>query len=169
MKGVSANIKSAFEQERRSLSIFRAKIACIIILFFHPAFFILDYALGAPLDIFLILRSSNFVETAILLLLLRSQHAQRKWGDLYISILFVSVGLTMSLLCYFWTGYESPYYNGLNLVIIGLGVLIPWPFYLSLVTTLLIYLTYLVPMSFHPSATWNLVVTNNYFMKKWIE
>ena len=70
----------------------------------------------------------------------------------------------MSVLCYFWTGYESPYYNGLNLVIIGLGVLIPWPFYLSLITTLIIYFTYLIPMSFHPSATWPLVVTNHYFI-----
>ncbi len=46
-------------------------------------------------------------------------------------------------------GVASPYYAGLNLVILGLGVLLPWSFRETLAVTFGIYLVYLVACASH--------------------
>jgi len=64
-----------------------------------------------------------------------------------------------------YTGYESPYYAGLNLVVLAIGVMYPWGFKETLLTTGFVYICYVVPiLLFDKISNVILFVNNNIFL-----
>jgi signal transduction histidine kinase len=57
------------------------------------------------------------------------------------------VAATISAMCWLHRGYESPYYAGLNLVIVGAGLLFLWPLRLGLLFCATVWATYMAPLA----------------------
>lgn len=56
------------------------------------------------------------------------------------------VAATISAMCWLHAGLESPYYAGLNLVLVGAGVLFIWPLRMGLLFCLAVWATYMLPL-----------------------
>ncbi|MBN2193630.1 MAG: response regulator [Polyangiaceae bacterium] len=113
-----------------------------------PFFWVLDiYTVPDWLGLTFALRLSTASVAAALLLALRrwpSRMARQvnHWGFIYTAY----IALVISVMCWLHEGYESPYYAGLNLVIVGAGLLFLWRFRVAILFCATIYLTYMVPL-----------------------
>ena len=75
-----------------------------------------------------------------------------------------NVAIALSVMIHF-LGYESPYYAGLNLVIIAMALLFPWSLKESLTSSLLVYSYYLIPaLIFDQVRNYNVFFNNNLFI-----
>lgn len=123
-----------------------ARIVLTITAFFYPFFALLDYIV-APRDALPLLYASRLavtLVTASLLLTIRSPRAERHVTPISaIYILIVAGGIGVMI----WAlgGYESPYYAGLNLVMLGAGVLFVWPARVAASVHVSIVLMYVLP------------------------
>jgi hypothetical protein len=140
------------EQERQLQQAFRAHInsLCterVVILYYLgivllPLFGILDYFIAPPqlLHSFLILRLAAAV--ILLTILLVAYPALGKQHPALLGIIGPPiVGGSVSLMTVPMGGYESPYYAGLNLVILGVTLVMPFSLRESALTCGLVYAT----------------------------
>ena len=76
------------------------------------------------------------------------------------------VAATISVMCWLHRGYESPYYAGLNLVIVGAGLLFLWPLRFGLLFNGVVWGTYLAPLLLGIIPVRNLVevIANQFFI-----
>ncbi|MCI0623741.1 MAG: GAF domain-containing protein [Acidobacteria bacterium] len=164
------------EQERQLQQAFRAHIKGLcherVSVLYHlgivllPLFGILDcfIAPAEHLHSFLILR---LVAAVILLAILLV--AYPAIGKQYPELLGIAgppiVGGSISLMTIYLGGYESPYYAGLNLVILGVTLVMPFSVRESAVTCALVYTTYFVPNLFlNTISRPELFLNNNFFI-----
>jgi hypothetical protein len=56
------------------------------------------------------------------------------------------VAASITAMCFLHNGYESPYYAGINLVVMFVGLLYSWPVWLSLAFAALVQGTYMAPL-----------------------
>ncbi len=76
-----------------------------------------------------------------------------------------SIAIPIVMMICFTGGYLSPYYAGLNLIILGVGVLFTWMISEAVIVCLLIYLTYLIPVLLLDTITdYHTFFNNNYFI-----
>ncbi|MFY9269608.1 MAG: HAMP domain-containing sensor histidine kinase [Candidatus Manganitrophaceae bacterium] len=93
----------------------------------------------------------------------------------------IMIGVTISLMVQYYGGYESPYYAGLNLVILGVSMLFAWGLKMMAAVCLTIYASYLIPVMLfdridHPEifinnnafllATISIALTSAYFLSR---
>jgi len=76
---------------------------------------------------------------------------RRKWCERYVTQLGLSYTLaiawSIAVMCWLHQGYESSYYAGINLVVIGVGFLFSWPTRTSVLFCSLTYLFYMAPLA----------------------
>jgi len=122
-----------------------AKVAVALVLALYPAFGFLDYLI-APAETLPLLLTSRVVVVAASLLMwwrlrapLGHRHALLTSGYMYL------VALGICVMVYSLGGLTSPYYAGLNLVMIGTGLLYIWPLHVSASLNAGIFLSWLIP------------------------
>lgn len=164
------------EQERQLQTAFRAHInsLCserVVVLYYLgivllPLFGILDYFVAPPhlFHSFLILRLAAAV--MLLAILLVAYPAIGKQHPALLGIIGPPiVGGSISLMTVPMGGYESPYYAGLNLVILGVTLVMPFSLRESALTCGLVYATYFVPNLFVNTINRpDLFLNNNFFI-----
>lgn len=164
------------EQDRQLQPAFRAHISSlcserVVVLYYLgivllPLFGILDYFVAPPhlFHSFLILR----LVAAVLLLavLLVAYPLIGKQHPALLGIIGPPiVGGSISLMTVPMGGYESPYYAGLNLVILGVTLVMPLSLRESALTCGLVYATYFVPNLFVNTINRpDLFLNNNFFI-----
>ncbi len=129
-----------------------------------PAFFILDYFL-VPRQILSRVGLYRVVSTAILLVqffLLRRGKPGR-FTYLHGYLVSLNVGLSICLMTVDLGGFNSSYYAGLNLVIIGVNLLLPWEAIHSAVNCSVVVLLY-VGLNIAAGKPYDpVILTNNLF------
>ncbi len=138
-------VTSSYKEFLSAVNLQRTRVCCVLGVFLFPLSLILDFFLYPEhISEFLILR---IICSTVLLVVLGLSYTRRGsqyglfWG-MFI-ILFMSFILNMMI---HRLGYETPYYAGLNLVILGIGVLFTWTFVETLFATLCVYFMYLIPI-----------------------
>ena len=131
-----------------------------------PMFFVLDTLLVHPelLPRFAVYRSISTVLALAQLLVVRSTQPSR-WSYVHGYIMSVQVGGFIALMTVALGGFNSSYYAGLNLVIIGVNLLMPWRVIHTAVNAALILAMYVVfnlvaRLPYSP----NLVANNLFFL-----
>lgn len=117
----------AYEAECRSLYRQGARAACLLALPLVPLFGLLDWALFP--QSFQLLVDLRFVCVVILVLIhriLRTPFGERRSLALGVVTALV-LGTMIDLMTAFTGGAASPYYAGVNLVMVGVALLMPWP------------------------------------------
>lgn len=57
------------------------------------------------------------------------------------------VAWSIALMCFLHAGYESPYYAGINLLVMAVGLLFSWPTHMAIGFNLAIYAFYMAPLA----------------------
>ena len=170
MRLLTDELRAELSEEIAERSVISARVGCILIIILYPMFGILDWLLY-PDIVWSILQVRFFVTfLEICLLLLINVLIERgsakdwirplSWGIIYPA----AFGLDYIVLLA--GGAESPYYAGLNLVLLGVMAALPWPPREMGANIFLIWVMYVAVMVILGPAPerWSVFIGNNYFM-----
>ncbi|MFO0648085.1 MAG: ATP-binding protein [Polyangiales bacterium] len=126
-----------------------ARVVFFLVAFFYPFFAVLDYV-AAPREALPTLYVSRVIVTAYTLVMfgvLRSRLFNRQAIAITATyMVFIAAGIGVMILL--MGGYRSPYYAGLNLIMVAAGLLFVWPARVALAVHTAIVMMFVVPSAF---------------------
>ncbi len=166
----AAGVRQAFEAHERRERIDNTRIGCALVVFLMPPGVLLDYAVYGR----------EIVGTFLCLRLLTSAIAGAIWAFLYTTagrqsgrVLGVLVPLLpvicIAVMIALKGGFASPYYAGLNLVLLAVGAVLHWSLRESVFAVMLVLGIYISAGVFHARhftefPGWSVVINNFYFI-----
>ena len=145
----SEEIRKAFAEHDRQVTITNFKVACAIGMVLMPAGYVLDTNVYPASEAeFLKLRLACSLLIAAFLAALLTPFGRRYYRQFGIS-LFMLPASFMCWMIYRTDGEASPYYAGLNLVLLVLALVLHWTFWESLIATTLVTILYLLVVLAH--------------------
>lgn len=157
-------LASAYFEYNRGVRITGAKTACILVIALMPVGFFLDYFVyPEQLGFFLLLRLLCSALAFFVWGLLKSPIGL-PWFRLLAMVTFVLPSAFMSLMIYYSEGARSPYYAGLNLVLIGLSWVSLVDMIESGIATVLTLIIYWAACLAHGGGTLSEYFANFYFI-----
>lgn len=181
----SPEVMAAFERHERELGLRRLRLGCIIAMALTPAGIIIDWVLLAPpkgpvrpeetnslLELFLI-RVICSVAILPILALSRTPFGARYFRQLGV-LLSLAPAACMALIISMtngkYHGVDSPYYAGLNMVLLGIGMVMQWTAAQSLAAVGLVFGLYFAAVYESPFGTrpgsggYELLMSNLWFL-----
>jgi signal transduction histidine kinase len=157
-------LQSEFDQEIRRIYSQRVKVPLWLGMTLVPVFGFLDLVVFPEKFIyFMALRLITSFIIALLLVLSFTEIGKNHPSILAFSF-YLSVATMISIMVRHTGGYESPYYAGLNLLILTIVVL-PWNMKMAIGVILTIYGTYILPvLAFDTIDNYPILANNNFFM-----
>jgi len=163
--GKDARLLSAFQAYAREINTFRLRIGCILGFTLVPLFSLLDYfAVPHLFKTFFVIRLVSSAMTLLLFLFTFTSFGKRHitWIGALTAIL---IGGTIALMTRYLGGYESPYYAGLNLVMLAISMLFAWDMRITAAICLTIYALYIVPILLYDQIErTDILINNNAFL-----
>jgi signal transduction histidine kinase len=158
-------IRQAFERYDREVAIDNFKVACLLGMVLVPSFTIIDYTVYPKLATeFLTVRLLCSALIGAFLAVLLTQFGRRHYRSFGITLLLLPSSC-ISYMIYRTDGAGSPYYAGLNLVLLVLGFVLRWTFRESLIAVALVMAEYLTACRLHAHFDFKGIVINNlYFL-----
>ncbi len=158
-------LKNAYKAYIVQSNIKRLRIGCLLGGTLVPLGAIFDYFIyPAQFKIFFFVRLVFGLLYGLIYFISFSQFTKKHSVGMML-LLTELIAVPIVLMIQFTGGYQSPYYAGLNLIILGVGVLFTWMTSEALVVCSLIYLTYLVPIFLFDQITdYTTFFNNNYFI-----
>jgi|SRR5687768_9045826 len=139
---------TSFESMLKRRNVVGLRLGALLVSVLFPLFWILDWILLPDL-----VMSTLWLRLLGILYSLSIWIATFRRGDLvyrYVNRLGISLGVLIgwltTIIAWLDHGYESPYYAGLNLVILGASVVFAWPLRLSIGFSALLYGFYMAPL-----------------------
>ncbi|HXF90497.1 MAG TPA: hypothetical protein VNJ29_01040 [Candidatus Nitrosotenuis sp.] len=163
MKPNSESIKE-YSHFLQDLNLKTLRIGCILAFTLVPLSGVLDYLTNPEFfKTFLYIRLVSSMVS--LLIYLTSFSHFGKHNSVILGIALTSnVAIAISVMIRF-LGYESPYYAGLNLIILAIGVLFPWGPKETFIASSLILSYYLVPtLIFDKVTNYKILFSNSLFI-----
>lgn len=158
-------LRNAFHEYLREINLSRVRIACVLGFTLVPLFSLLDFFVVPDyFGTFLFIRFACSLLT-FLLFLISFTSLGGKSIDLIGGITALLIAATISLMTRYLGGYESPYYAGLNLVLLAISMLYAWEVKLTAVVCLIMYGFYIVPIFFYDQIRRpEILINNNAFL-----
>jgi len=161
---LSQQIRDAFVQYDSEVTTGNFKVACILGIVLVPSFAILDFSLYHDFRFeFLAVRFACSALIGVLLTILLTQFGKKYYRFFAVTLVL----LPGSAICYmiFRTpeGADSPYYAGLNMVLLMTVFVLRWSFRESLIAVSLVGLEYLLAGRLHGPLHFRGVLVNNLF------
>ncbi|MCG3113210.1 MAG: ATP-binding protein [Candidatus Manganitrophus sp. SB1] len=141
------------------------KVACILGIVLFPLYGMVDYAIAPQYFLFFMaLRTINtFVDLAIFFALKSDQFKQYTY--IFVYFFFLCLISLIQIMVMYTGGHNSPYYAGLNIIILAVGLLMPMSLKQLLPLYIIIYLTYLIPIiATEPITHFAYFFSNNVFI-----
>lgn len=166
----STDLQSSFEAYDRKVTINNIQLGCLIGGVLMPAGFVLDWFVYNP-DVyyFLKLRFACSFLIGVFWVIVRSPSG-RNHHKIFGVVLALIPAAFISMMIAAEDGAQSPYYAGLNLVLLVVGFILHWNLRQSLLATALVLGMYLLACygnqqaSFHDPKTRELFANNVYFL-----
>ncbi len=153
-----------FKDEILKNNISNITTTCIMAMIAIPFFSFLDYFLyGDLLKTFLILRIISTIPFLIVFLWIKKSEFMKKHVLGLTAFLTLDIGFTISLMIHMTGGYESPYYAGLVMVVFVLCLVLALPLKWTIVISLLIYGSYIIPILIRGNIVDTPIFFNNNF------
>lgn len=164
----SPEVVRAFGHYDRAETISNFKVACILGMLLMPAGYVLDKHVYPEAAMhFLKLRLFSSVLIAAFLGVLLTQVGQRYYRLLGVTLFMIPASF-IAWMIFESEGVISPYYAGLNLVLLVLAFVLHWTFWESLAATGLVIAVYLTAcffcVKYNPANHIDLLVNNLYFL-----
>ncbi len=154
-----------FEEERLRLLNWAVTIGALLAIILVPIFGILDLVLKYHIiSTFLAIRISVTLISLAVYFLARSSYGERQPYVLG-AFLTLVVGGSIALMCYLDQGPGDPYYAGINLPLLGFGILLPLKLGEAILIFILVWLSYFLPnlLILQPSEI-EVFISNNFFI-----
>ena len=136
-----------FKDEILKNNISNISTTCLMAMISIPFFSFLDYFLYRDhLKNFLILRIISTIPFIIVFLSIKKSEFMKKHIFGLSAFLYLDIGFAISLMIHMTEGYKSPYYAGLVTVILILCIVLTLPLKWTIVISLLIYGSYIIPI-----------------------
>ena len=157
-------LQCAFAEHDRKVILDNVKVGCWIGMALMPAGVVLDWVVYRPQVMqFLILRLVCSGLIAVFLKLVCSDVGERHPRKLGV-ILAMFPASFITIMIYVTTGAESPYYAGLNLVLLVIGFVLYWTLVESLVAVSLVVVMYVIGCLLHGGIVLTMFGNNLYFL-----
>ncbi|MDC4223813.1 MAG: HAMP domain-containing sensor histidine kinase [Candidatus Manganitrophus sp.] len=156
-----AQLLSAFQEYAREINTFRLRIGCILGFTLVPLFSLLDYyAVPEHFKTFLLIRLVSSATTLFLFLFTFTSFGKKHitWIGALTAIL---IGGTIAMMTRYLGGYQSPYYAGLNLVMLAISMLFAWDLRITAAICLTMYAFYIVPILLYDQIEHTEILINN--------
>ncbi len=154
-----------FNKERLRLLNRAVAIGAILAVILIPIFSILDIIIKYHIFwTFFSIRISVTVISMAIFLLTKSSFG-KKQPYILGAFLTLIVGGSISLMCYLDQGPSDPYYAGINLPLLGFGILLPLTLVEAIFIFILVWLSYFLPnlLILNPSEI-KIFISNNFFI-----
>ena len=154
-----------FEKERQKTLLQAVKIGATLCIFLVPLFGVLDiFVKKHMLAQFLIIRTL-VTFTAFIIIVLGMTKIGTNYPYLLGAVLTFLVGGAIALMCHMEQGPVDLYYAGINLPLLGFGILSPLYIRESLIVFVGVWLIYVIPnLSDLDSENLGIFVSNNFFL-----
>lgn len=162
----SADLRREFQAYEQDVRVKNYRLCAILAPFFMVAGFSLDYIVYGEEGMwrFLPLRILSGILLVIIRVLLSTKAGMDWHRALGLGMAFPLMG-SIGWMIYVNEGYASPYYAGLNLVLVGAAILMRWPLFESVLVVLLTVGIYLAACFGHgPIEKPSLFFNNCYFL-----
>ena len=137
-------IPAGYQAETQALCRQGAETACLLAILLVPLFALLDYVVWRQcFPLFLGMRLGCVAVMGLIFALLRSRFGEAHAVALGVLVAGV-VGLMIDIMTIFTGGAASPYYAGVNLVMVAVALLMPWPPLVALFTCTVLVGCYVV-------------------------
>jgi signal transduction histidine kinase len=158
-------LQAKYEQYNRKVRIRNASIASLLVIILMPVGSLLDWFVYPRLLLpFFSLRIACSVATAAAWLMLKSRY-QKLLYPFLIRAWYLMPSFSISLMIAFSEGASSPYYAGLNLVILAVCAVMQTSVWESLLSIVSIFVMYLAACLFHGELGSTFAIVNNiYFL-----
>ena len=158
-------LQAKYDQYNRKVRVRNASIASLLVIILMPVGSLLDWFVYPRLLIpFFALRIACSLATAAAWLMLKSRY-QKLLDPFLIRAWYLLPSFSMSLMIAFSEGATSPYYAGLNLVILGVCAVMQTSVWESLFSIVAIFTMYLGACLFHGELGSTFAIVNNiYFL-----
>ncbi len=155
----------AFQEETREKSVAETRRAALVAAALYPFFLILDYTIYPELTTpFLCIRSAVVVLSLAVFFLLKLTFFQEHVQTMGM-LVYVLAATPIALMTHLAGGYESPYYAGINLVLIGFIFIMPLNVHRTAIVCVLVYLSYISPILLRQEIdNFPLFLNNNFFL-----
>lgn len=160
----ASELRQRFTDYNESFRIANSKVGCLLVVVLMPFGALLDYFVyPEELGFFFQLR---IICSAIVLGIwwAFTQPISKRWYRFLGIFWFTQPSLFIALMIYFTEGVFSPYYAGLNLVLVALSWVAQVDFVESLISVALTLLMYGAACFFHGAESLSLLVNNLYFI-----
>ncbi|TAL06700.1 MAG: hypothetical protein EPO07_01415 [Verrucomicrobia bacterium] len=165
---VSREVLSAYAEYDRQVTISNFKVACVIGMLLMPAGYVLDRAMYPDLvSQFLQLRFVSSLVIGLFLGILLTPFGHRRYRMLGVTLFLIPASFIAWMIYASPDGATSPYYAGLNLVLLVLAFVLHWTFWESLTAAALVIVLYAVASFAHGSINRTTIgefVNNLYFL-----
>jgi signal transduction histidine kinase len=140
-------IEKIFEKEILANNIHNLFITCRLAMIAIPCFTILDfYMYPQYLSILFTIRLVMTFPFIVVFFTIKKSAFLQKHIDQVSTFLFLDAGFGISLMIHLTEGYLSPYYGGLVLVVLVLCVTLTLPLKKTILISVLIYASYIIPI-----------------------
>ncbi len=141
------DIQNRFARLQGVRNAYALRMSAILTIVFFAGFWVLDWYIIRDHVVFsFILRATG---TSYAIFLLVAYKKSRRWVQRHHWPLTLTLGLLLSwsiaIMCWLHKGYESPYYAGINMVVLFLGMQFSWSVRQALIYNLSTYLFYTAP------------------------
>jgi diguanylate cyclase (GGDEF)-like protein len=137
-----------FEYMLKRRNVVGLRLGTLLISLMFSFFWILDWVVMPEwIELTLALRLLGTVfSLGIWVMTFRRSELVYRHADTLGILLGVFIGWLITIMSWMDHGYESPYYAGLNLVMLGASFLFTWPLRFSLIFSALLYSFYMAPL-----------------------
>lgn len=160
------NFAAAFNEHEKRNRLYTGKIACLLVIVLMPAGVCLDhFVYPDKFDLFLAVRLVSSLLASGLLYLHMTQFGQRHYRLLGVPIALLPSAVIAWMIAESPEGPASPYYAGLNLVVLAASVVVRYNRFESVVAVGAIFLMYLATcLRGIPPGDFSMVLNNCYFL-----
>ncbi len=147
-------IQAAFEDHDRQIAIGRIRIGCYLGMSMLPAGSLVDLVMypNEASELFLI-RLGGSVAMLPLLLLVNTVWGSKNYKTLGVLLAMIPAAVMTIILKVEEVGTTSPYYAGLNLVMLAIGLVLQWNFAQSFIAAFLVISMYMAVYAINPSSS----------------
>jgi diguanylate cyclase (GGDEF)-like protein len=157
-----------FETILKRRNVFGLRLGALLVCLLFPLFWILDWVI-LPHSVYVTLWLRLFgmlYGLGIWIATFRRSDLVYRYANQLALSLGVLIGWMITVMTWLDGGYESPYYAGLNLVILGASFLFAWPLRLSILFNVLLYGFYMAPLVIGSITVQDagVAITNQFFL-----